>query len=382
MNAMSGRGFIKVVAAVLVVVSAHACTTATATRLPKDTHVDDTVGGQGEGADPTRPSVGALEHTRESHGQSESVARERGGGGNIDDVARKDSREREREGNGDDAHGFAAGRPHSNAFAFAPAPAPAASPTAAAWGLMVDLKPSPSLGVSRRPSFSWIVPTALSLGVGQRQIAYQLAVASTNPTAQSDAVVAKTRRGLHTAASSLRGHDSNTLAAPVVVWDSGWVRSSEQSFVQCNVTLAAAGMFTWSVAVELTDDNGASSTASSNNTSATFITSLDTWDTSTTPIWAALTPPPPPPPPPPPSPPAPPPSPPGPHTAAGRFIKGCNNFHVGMTCSSPGCGVPGTTGYPQGSMWCVYFHSRAHVHIDMSVSCVSVFLFFLTRWFM
>jgi hypothetical protein len=366
---MSRRGFIKVVAAVVVVVSAHACTTATATRLPKDTRVDDAVGGQGVGADPTRPSVGALEHTRESHGQSESVARERGGVRKRRDV--------------DDAHGFAAARPHSNAFAFAPAPPPAASPTAAAWGLMVDIKPSPSLGVSRRPSFSWIVPTTLSLGVGQRQIAYRLAVESADPTAQSDAVVAKTHRGPHTAAPSLRGHEGNTLAAPVVVWDSGWVRSSEQSFVECNVTLAASGMFTWSVAVELTDDSGGSSTASSNDTSATFITSLDTWDTSTTPIWAALTPPPrPPPPPPPPSPPAPPPSPPGPHTAAGRFIKGCNNFHVGMTCSSPGCGVPGTTGYPQGSMWCVYFHSRAHVHIDMSVSCVSVFLFFLTRWFM
>ena len=46
-----------------------------------------------------------------------------------------------------------------------------AAHASSSWGLMTDLKPSPSLGVSTRPTFSWIVPTTLSLGAGQRQTA-------------------------------------------------------------------------------------------------------------------------------------------------------------------------------------------------------------------
>ena len=191
---------------------------------------------------------------------------------------------------------------------------------------MVDLKPTPSLGVSRRPSFSWMVPSTAELDVGQHQISYRVIIL---------ADVDSTRVGM----ASLQKHS----AEPVAVWDSGWVHSDQQTFVPCNKTLDTATRYSWTVSVVVADDKGSNATLSSDGTAASFITELGNWDPSTTPIWAMLEPPPPPPPLPPRPPPGPPP--------LGRFVKGCFPFYSGMTCSSSRCGVPDAAGYPNGSMW-------------------------------
>lgn len=206
------------------------------------------------------------------------------------------------------------------------------------WGLMVDLKPTPSLGVSRRPSFSWIVPSTGVLGVGQRQTSYRLTVfADVNSTG----------------VGMISPHKH--WAEPLTVWDSGWVHSDQQTFISCNQSLDYATMFSWTVSLVVVDDAGKNATLSSYGTLASFITELGNWNPSTKPIWAMLEPPPPPSPPPPRPPPGPPPF--------GRFVKGCYPFYSGMTCSSSRCGVPGAAGYPNGSMWYERFSDRTRYFV-------------------
>jgi hypothetical protein len=152
------------------------------------------------------------------------------------------------------------------------------------FGLLVDLKPPPSLGVSTVPSFSWIVPTSPALSFGQRQGGFRIVVSSA------------------------------TNRKPV--WDSGWVGSGQQSHVQCGTALQPAAKYSWALQLNVTDSNGEAVTAGSN--SATFVTTLGAW--SATPIWAAQ-----------PSP-QPPTTPPNPHPK-GRFIKPTTDY-------------PGPTGLP------------------------------------
>ena len=183
------------------------------------------------------------------------------------------------------------------AAAAAAPPAAAPPPADDEFGLLADLRPSPSLGVSVQPSFSWVVPAVPTLGPGQTQQAFQVRVSG---------------------------------PAGVSAWDSGRVASAQQSHVQCPVTLAAAAKYQWEVLVQVRD--GAGATAEVNSTAATLVTALSAWDARTRPIWPAL---------PPPAPPSPAPHPPA--NAEGRFIR-------------PE-GPP--TGYPHGSVFYERFNDSS-----------------------
>eukprot|EP01045_Picozoa_sp_COSAG04_P030639 COSAG04_NODE_5391_length_1633_cov_2.190352_1_plen_144_part_10 len=88
-------------------------------------------------------------------------------------------------------------------------------------GLLVDLKPEPALGVSTRPSFSWIVPSSPALEVGQVQTSYRVLV-----SASADFAVA--------------------------AWDSGAVSGAQQSHVvQSGAELAAATKYHWKVELRM-----------------------------------------------------------------------------------------------------------------------------------
>ena len=170
---------------------------------------------------------------------------------------------------------------------------------AAAYGLLVDLKAPPSLGVALRPSFSWLVPLSPSLSEGQRQSSYRVVV-------------------------------SSSRAFEVPLWDSGRVASSQQSHVRCNVSLSPAHKYFWRVHLETTDDQ--QQLASFESDMGSFVTALDHWDARTKPIWAG---------------PAPAEPTPVPAPRQGRFIK--------PDSPSP-CPVPG---YPNGCMWYERFNDSS-----------------------
>jgi hypothetical protein len=171
-------------------------------------------------------------------------------------------------------------------------------------GLMVDLKPPPSLAVSRSPAFSWIVPHSTLLGVGQTQSAFRVRV-------------------------------SADAALTSLAWDSGVCSSNEQTFIAYTAALPldAARRYYWQVSVVVADDAG--TTLNFSSAATPLVTELGRWDVGTVPIWAVLVSPPPPPP---------------PKKQYGRFIKACTDAW-GPLCSSANCGACPIVGYPNGCMW-------------------------------
>ena len=123
-------------------------------------------------------------------------------------------------------------------------------------GLLVDLKPEPALGVSTRPSFSWIVPSSPALAAGQVQTSYRVLVSASADFAEA-------------------------------AWDSGAVSGAQQSHVtvQSGAELAAATKYHWKVELRVKDSHGKTLSVSSHV--ATFVTALTDWDPRTRPIWAA-----------------------------------------------------------------------------------------------
>ena len=121
-------------------------------------------------------------------------------------------------------------------------------------GLLVDLKPEPALGVSTRPSFSWIVPSSPALAAGQVQTSYRVLVSGSADFAEA-------------------------------AWDSGAVSGAQQSHVQSGAELTAATKYHWKVELRVQDSHGKTLSVSSHV--ATFVTALTDWDPRTRPIWAA-----------------------------------------------------------------------------------------------
>eukprot|EP01051_Picozoa_sp_SAG22_P003311 SAG22_NODE_159_length_16948_cov_14.480503_19_plen_870_part_01 len=172
------------------------------------------------------------------------------------------------------------------------------------FGLLVDLKAPPSLGVSASPSFSWIVPTSRGLSVGQQQTAFRILVSS--------------------------------YTAGQLAWDSGWVNSSQQSHVRYSASAARlqfAARYRWTLELAVADSDGGTLTVRSGP--ATFVTMLGAWSGRTKPIWAAA----------PAAPPlpsaAPPPELPRFSQPAGRFIKPKTDHPT----------PPGLPGLPGGSLF-------------------------------